>query len=234
MPINTRAWVASADAARWPLAVSCSQIGCNFHVCASDWGDAEATLKAHEENGPCPYGPREARNHMPAGKSLREMQWDRLDEAVRAAMGAENASDLRHTNNGIAQGIAWCIFMMDQPFWAKVEDVLEEAAKRFRISIGKQEFSETPGYHYPHHHAVIEARLKEKQPKQNDLVLKKNETVNPLDSLIVALGEKKVGALVRGVKAGLDADTLADIYGLPLSAIKRVSAQPDRFVPSGG
>lgn len=241
MPISLRGWSGTKDAARWPLAATCSQIGCYFTVCAADVFDAEKILHDHEVQGPCPYGSSGVvEKSVPVGKSLREMQWDRIDECVRTATNPQAPDDLRHTMNGMVQGLAYAIFLLDQPYWESENAVLEEAAKRHRIATGQQEFSPTPGYHYPHHYSTIEARLKgtarpvsTRSQTPTSSSVRSKVASHPLDAKIKALDEKKVRAIVRGLAGGFPPEQMAEMYKLPLAMIRRIAAQPERFAGSG-
>lgn len=231
MPIKTRSWAGTADAARWPLTVACSAVGCTFTVCASTVHDAEFILQDHESNGPCPYGAREAQKSMPVGKSLRERQWDRLDEAVRQSMALGATEIQKATKNGMAMGLAYSIFEMDTPYWASIEAVLQEAAKRYRIYIGAEEFSPTPGYDYPHNVQMLDARNKAAQAASSQA---KPETRHPLDIQIAQLDKKKLTGIIRGLSVDFPKEQLAEMYGVPLPMVKRIAAQPDRFAQTAG
>lgn len=227
MPINVRDRFASSDSVRWPLVVSCSAIGCHFVVCASDVEHAEGILREHETNGPCPYGEKGLRVEMPVGKSIIERTWDELDLVVAKATNSETDQAERLVCNGMAQGLAWAIFTMCSPHWEQLSDVLNEAAKRHRIATGQEPFTPTPGYDYPH--LIKEIELREKKTARQSA-----ESKHPMDEIISSLGVPKIKSILRGLSGGFSEGDLAELYSIPIAAVKRLRAQPDRFAQTGG
>lgn len=230
MPVETRRWTGTADSARWPFAVTCSQIGCYFTVCCATPEEGEEILIKHEAEGPCPFGGREASKGMPVGKSLREKQWEMLDSVVDAAMAARQRSDSVGEQNelrGEIRGIAKCIYLMDHPYWESPEAVLKEASERLKMRKGEIPKRATPGCEIPHSVEILGAktRVVKQDPPQ---------TVHPLDKQIAALDDVVLARILKGLKAGMEPDFLADINSVALPIVKRIAAQPDRFARSGG
>lgn len=231
MPIETRTFTNTYDSARWPLAARCSAVGCNFAVCCSSFEEGEEILEKHEMNGPCPYDGR-GRRKMPVGKSLREKQWELLDEAVDAAVDPESSVQRKHEMNGAAQGIAKCIFLMDTPYWESPLAVMKEAAERLKMRRGEIPKRPTPGCDEPHSVQTIVARTDGMVPTQQKVAPR--ATQHPLDAKIRALNPTIVTRIIRGSQGGLDVAFLADVNGVDLPLVKRIVAQPDRFANPAG
>jgi hypothetical protein len=231
MPVSTRRFTGPADSARWPYAVSCSAISCNFYVCAGSVEEADGILLKHETNGPCPFGAREASQFMPVGKSLQEMMWDKLDGVVDCAVDPETAPNVKLQKQGEISALSWCIFLMDQPYWKTVDAIQLEAAERLKMRKGEIPKRATPGcevrhsVHELHERVQAEALAKRKAAPA---------TKHPLDFKIEALDSKVLSRLIKGTRAGMDADFLAEVNNVELALVKRIAAQPDRFAPTGG
>lgn len=232
MPVETRPFTGTRDSARWPYVARCSQIGCYFVVCCATTEEGEVILQKHESKGPCPYDGR-GRQLMPAGKSLREMQWELMDEAVDVAVDPETAEQVKHQMNGAAQGIAKCIYLMDSPYWKSVGDVMKEAAERLKMRRGEIPKRPTPGCEEPHSVQTIVARTNG-MVSQRTAPKASPSTRHPLDEKIAALEDKVVNRLIKGLDNGMDAEFLSEAFNVDLRIVKRIAAQPDRFARSGG
>lgn len=227
MPIETRRWTNTADSQRWPYAVSCSQVNCYFTVCCGTPGEGEGILARHETEGPCPFDGRGASKGMPVGKSLREMQWDQLDLAVDRAV--DPATEPRHKEQakGEILGIAKCIYLMDLPYWGSPEAVMAEGAERLKMRKGEIAKRATPGCEVSHSVQELGARTrvtKSAPPR----------TKHPLDVKIEALDDRVASRILKGLRAGMEPEFLADTYTVELTLVKRMAAQPDRFARNGG
>lgn len=238
MPISGREWVGSKDAKRYPYVARCSNLRCHFTVSSTTLEKAEMALKGHEDTGPCPYrgGVKGSMAEPGSGKTLREQQWDKLDEFVDASEDETRDDLTRAQFRGAVQGLAWSIFLMDQPYWRSVKEIYNEAVKRYRIRQGVEEYSPTPGCDLPWSPSVITGRMASKNSSQSSgSAAKAAATVHPSDKEVWNLGEQKISGLVNAVRSGMfSAGELADIYGITVKAVNRVIAQPDRFAKPRG
>lgn len=165
---------------------------------------------------------------MPVGKSLREMQWDQLDLAVDRAVDPETDPPQKEQAKGEILGIAKCIFLMDQPFWKSPHAVMAEGAERLKMRKGEIPKRATPGCEVPHSVQELGARTRVTTAKAAPV------TKHPLDFKIEALDSKVLSRLIKGLRAGMDADFLAEVNNVELPLVKRIAAQPNRFAPTGG
>ena len=230
MPIVKRQSYPTADAKKFPFLAECCVPYCNFVVSAATVEQAEKSLHVHETGKSCPTG-----SPAGAGKSLREREWDLLDEAVDATMKPDITDLQRERARGRAEGIATLIQLSLVPYWSTVNEVLQEAAKRYRIRQGKEEFSPTPGYHIPIPVGVSRS-------EGFDLTIgtvyrntapKSQKEANPLEDKIKALGERKIQAILRALDAGFERTQLAEIYQLSVAAVHMIASKPERFVSNG-
>lgn len=65
---------------------------------------------------------------MPAGPSILESYWSELDR-LYDVLAHDNRSE---ATRGRAQGVAWCIAKMLNPYDPNIEAVRREAKRRFR------------------------------------------------------------------------------------------------------
>lgn len=63
-----------------------------------------------------------------AGRSLLEMMWQELDTIVDRLMGRAEAADGR--DPGRAEGVAYCIALVQSPYAPSIEDVRAQAMDR--------------------------------------------------------------------------------------------------------
>lgn len=64
---------------------------------------------------------------MPAGPSILEMYWARLDELFAAIMHKGPSAKA----SAEAYGIAWCIAVITNPYNPDVDEVRREASRRY-------------------------------------------------------------------------------------------------------
>jgi len=63
-----------------------------------------------------------------SGKSILEMMWDELDDAVAALMRGQSGR-----RKGRVQGIAACVAIITDPYRPKTEPILAEAQRRWEV-----------------------------------------------------------------------------------------------------
>lgn len=66
--------------------------------------------------------------HVEHGMSIRERYWEELDAIVDRLNAGEPAEDGR--DPGRAEGIAWCLAVMANPYQPNIEAVREESVER--------------------------------------------------------------------------------------------------------
>lgn len=238
MPLEMRRFTNTRDFERWPWVAKCSQISCYFGVCCATIDEGEKIIERHETYGPCPYDGRGATlvrdgrggPIVPVGLSLRQMQWELIDDAVDRAM--ENSGWKAYGPQGEIKGIAACIYLMDQPYWESPGAVMAEAAERLRMRRGEIPKRPTPGCEEPHSVETIVARVKGMVSEQT--TKPSNTTRHPLDVKIAELPDKTVNSLIKGLTNGMGADFLAESFSVDLRVVKRIAAQPNRFARTGG
>lgn len=127
--------------------IRCGHRECWFVGHSTDEAGANRLLSEHT----CPTPP--ARNELPSGYSTIEKLWDELDMATMAIMEG-NAIQLgdQHVDGmqlrGYARGLAFALSMMCHPHFKTQNDIVREAAKRYKIRKGQIPYEPTPTYRF--------------------------------------------------------------------------------------
>ena len=140
MGVTERTEFASKDDASRPWLVECEKDNCHFRCSAKTQEFGEQQLASHK----CPMS-KPARF---GGKSLIEKMWDELDDTVGLIQDEGPSSDVKAGLKKYAEGIAFCIAVMAEPYFTSVKGVSVEALRRWKMRTGQMEFAPTPGYEW--------------------------------------------------------------------------------------
>lgn len=198
--------------------VRCGFDNCWFVGHGAREEDARKLLDEHE----CPTPPR--RNELASGRSTLEKLWNEMDDVTAALINKTSYNNMDGEKlRGYAQGIAFNLTMMTQPYFKTIKEVAIEARARYQMSKGEIPFRPTPSYRYnPMSSAtpgVVSTKPVEAAPPKKAPVQRRSAAAKaappPVDDATAAM--LKVGA-----SGGFSAADLALMYGLTTEQVKSV------------
>ena len=145
------------------------------------------------------------------GKSLAEMQWDRLDYLIDQIKGTQpEGDDIIPLAAAIARAneLSSVIMLMCLPYYKTAIEVLRESEKRWKIRNGKRDFEPTPGYRY------------NPPPAGTKYVVAKAAPAEPTYKTMTESQIKKIRAAHA---AGFSQAELAEMYGTVRAHIKQLT-----------